>query len=366
MLEEKHLKPNITKNINTSKDEVISTAIFSLSTYFSRHNNMYKGMWRSINTRSRQAQTHDDIDAIIKTVESFRGPFCYQNTFCHFMITFAIALFVAAVFYPVQLLSYIHINPESSGSTSIKALLIVFSFSLLYAAITAIFYGKQLTYVLSELMFEKDIMLDNKIVPMPIKATSKIKKIKEEFVEFNRLKTYSRLTPYYLGYFEQRNYEFDFEVVSFEYKKGGKMKARHAVVIRGTPIKNLLATNLPIEKLSSKYKRITSATKKLNDTFNLFSEKEESTLNLIDSTKVAIRIANFKTKAHKNLNIEFNKNGDLCVSFDNKVDPFKQTIPRKSGVDDIYNFKKEIQSHRCLPKLDLITEFYCELLDAKI
>ena len=322
-------------------------------------------MWRSVDTRSRQVKTHEEVDDVIRTIESFKGRFCYQNTFSYFIIILSNALFVDVVFYPTNLIGYMHLNPESIVSTVIQALLIIFSFFLIYASITSMVYAKQLTESLSDIIFDKDIMLDNKIVPMQIKATSKIKKIKDEFVEFNRLKNYSNLTPYYLGYFKQGNYEFDFEVVSFQYKNGLKMKSRHAVVIRSTPVKNLLATNLAIKKLSGDYKKITSATKKLNKNFKLFSQKKESTLNIIDSTKVAIRIANFKTKAHKNLNVEFNKNGDLCVSFDNEVDPFKHTIARKSLVDDIGTFKKEIRDHRHLPKLDLITEFYCEILDCK-
>jgi hypothetical protein len=360
------MKFNTPKKINTSKNEGISNIVFSLSTIFSRHNKMYQEMWRSIDTRSRQVKTHEEVDGVIKKIESFRGPFRYQNTFSYFTITFSIALFIAAYFYPTQLLTFLHLNPYAGGATYIKTLLVIFSFFLTYAATTSIFYAKKLTESLSDILFDKDIMLDNKIVTMQIKAKSKIKKLKKEFIEFNRLKKYNDLTPYYLGYFKTDDYEFDFELVSFTYKKGLKVKSRHAVVIRSTPIKSLLATNLAIENLSSGYVKITSSTKKLNKKFNLFSEEKESTLNLINNTKVGIRVANFKTKALNKLNVEFNKNGDLCVSFDNKVDPFKHTLARESLVDDIATFKKEIRDHRQLPKLDLITGFYCEILDAKI
>ena len=334
----------------------------NLTCLFSHHNERVNEMIPHVERKAKNCRSEEDVTSLLEEIKRFRSPLEYSSTFQHIIIVIGISLLAISFLAPDIFLKAIGLEISETAQNWFMNVIKIILGVITTLSFLSIYYRVHIVEYLSDIIFEKDIMIDNFLTKVRFKQNELKNNLQNKFSEFNRENL--KITSLYKGSYEKYDIHYAFKLFSYTYTEKGndEEKTRYGLIVQNSKIRNLLiASNKP--EIRDGYEEIKNpGSDDFNSRFSTYSRNIDESLDIFKNTKLLTRFNNMNKDVFKELNFEFNSREDLCISFTSEKDPFYETPKRKHSINDIKNFINEIESHRRLKKFDIMNELYVSLV----
>lgn len=311
----------------------------------------------SVKERVNTAQNQEDLVQAIELIKAFGEPLKYDHT--KFYILSALSFICAVAIGGYRQLYYGHL--DASTVFMMIALFVVGVAILIY-----VWRKRSAIGNLADRLFHLDLLFDNGLQEAAIDAENQASSLMCRFHEFNRGNYSQEIRALYKGRYQGKEHSFDYHYYHFHYvdkrttvtsngKGGVKTKTvydhydRYGFYLPFRLVSNLALISKPVSGLSGRtYK---PASNKFNKIYRVVADSE---MNAARFLKPMVVIASEEiTSTFSELNVEFNENAELCMSFRDSNVLF---LPRSVCFNTPDDFIKQVKQNNVLPKLQKALE----------
>jgi hypothetical protein len=319
------------------------------------HNSRLKSLINKMLSDVKSAENEADLIKIIDEAISFGEPLKYDNTI-QFLLSGFCCIFIA-VFVSMVYFSYGVIHQNAIVISLIISVIGVMSFVFTFMRRSEI-------SDISNRIFEKDILFDNRLSIVQIKGSEHASNLSSVFHEFERGNHSREIRSLNAGNYSGESYSFDYHIYNFHYvnKKivnekdgiwGGKAgkktiydrKNRYGIYLPFSFVGNIAILGFGAPGFEGK--RLKQESSNFNKRYKVYSAVELDAKRFLNSE--VLTAFEGVGKIFKGLNFEFSSDARLCMSFE---DSDLISAKRTYGLDDPIKFLAEIEAYIPVPKLD--------------
>ncbi|UTW55996.1 DUF3137 domain-containing protein [Kordiimonas sp. SCSIO 12610] len=328
------------------------------------HNKALKTALIKIDAQVQKAQSDDDLLKAIKFLEGFKTPVKFDNRTTHI------------VCLPLLIISLIAAIVGSQEPTLEIMLVIagVIGAVTLIAYLWVIFSRRSSLSQLSDDIHTKTILFDNGLTDIPVGGKMAARRLGSQFLDFQRGNHTREIRRTLKGHYTGEEHSFDYRYHHFHYVN--KRRETYTTTVNGkTQIRTRtvydhfdrfafiipfqFARSIAVVQDRNKHRGIfwETASIDFNKKFGVYAGSEQIAAKFL-SPKIIVEIERLDA-LHHSINLEFNSEGDLCLSFTNG-DTLRAL--RKYGLEDPQAFADEIKGHTNLGKLDMTLDIVHTLM----
>lgn len=309
-----------------------------------------------------QATTIQDLTSIIADVRQANLSLKLDHRLHYICAAFFLMAGISTAIYQIA-----HYGTLQTPATfAVVALSLLFIGSLAWVFVQK----KQITH-LSDALYTKNLLIDNKLTQIDVEAESHAKELGAQFYEFNRGNYSRKIEALYQGDYQGSEHQFNYHFYHFHYvdrrtevTTDSKGRTRTRTVYDhyhryGIYLPFPYVSNLAIlsNNLSIKGQRFKPASNRFNKRFKVFTDDQFTAAKFLKPAVVlTLEEAAEKLKA---INLEFNAQNQLCFSVDDRN---ILALHRQYGIEEPDNFINEIEQHQTLPKLHIMLELIHNLM----
>jgi len=227
---------------------------------------------------------------------------------------------------------------------------------------------------LSERIFQKDVLKDNDLKPISVIRAAYAKELEKRFYEFDRGNYSREIKSLYRGYYQDQEHSFNIELYRFQYKdetrdSDGKTiieNDRYGIIVPFKYVKELAVSTMEIPGIYPNAKALIlgmpvhvgdsaigyvtyqPASAVFNKRYKVYAANQHQAAKFLEPA--VVEAFEGISWCFDDLNFEFNRDGDLCMSFKDKDVIFPE---RTYGLNQPDQFIKEIKQHNQMGKLSL-------------
>lgn len=327
------------------------------------HNKRLRALLLQTEYDIHAAQSQEDLIAIIERIKAFNGPVAFQHNWVKrltiTLATFALIIIISSI----STFGTLH-----QGALILLIVLGIFEILL----IIPVWQKKSNIRSLAKLLYQRDLMFDNNLREVSAGITQLETRLLSNFVEFRRGNYSREVMTAWKGNYSGTTHSFSYHFYHFHYvdehtqtytDNKGKNHTRtyyrnydrYGICLPFNFVSNVLITGdaFPTHRGSS----FKPASNRFNRSFQVSADTELTAARFL---KPAIVLAcESIADDFKKLNLEFNSDAGLCMSFENSM-----VISREQKYDfsSPEAFIAEIRERNELPELAKALEFIHTLM----
>ncbi|WP_347253812.1 hypothetical protein [Leminorella grimontii] len=327
------------------------------------HNRRLAELLAQVSQAVEAAESQDGLVAAIERVRAFDGPLAFNHT--RPKLVACLALLAAALVGGYQYYAYRHL------SAPVVILMVIFG---LCAVGLFIYMWRKSSRIraLAERLYQRDLLFDNDMRELGDELPQLEKQLFSNFYEFNRGNYSRELSAGYEGRYQGATHAISYHFYHFHYvdkrtevstDSKGRVRTRtvydhydrYGIMLPFRYVSHLAIIGKSVSGLKgSDYK---PSSNRFNKLFKVIADTEMTAARFLKPTVVLA--CEEAANGFSALNLEFNAQAQLCMSFDNRSVISGQQQHDFASPDA---FIEEVRGHNALPELQRALDFIHTLM----
>lgn len=317
----------------------------------SQHDRKLRAFFRLISEMIEAAQSKEDLVAVINHTNTAGGSLKFEHHRLKLLSLVCCLCAAATEVFSVEI--------YTQWQCSAIPFTVFFACCTVVLLIYMLLENAEVSF-LSQRLYLRALLFDNGLHELKAELPALERQLFSDYYEFRRGDISREITAGYKGYYQGGTHSFDYTFYQFHYinlekKKSASDHYRYGIVLNFRFVCRLTIAGKAITGVKGKCYRTPSCL--FNQHFKVFAHDEMVAARFLKSS-VVLAFEEITT-VFKSLNLEFNRTGGLCMSFDNKevVDGKPQYDFNAPG-----EFKHEIRAFNPLHELHTALEFIHALM----